>query len=128
MEFVENPFRMFYKINYNDSTLLYDEVVNTDYSHLSNKYVKIVVEERSNSFLFDTLIDHITKYNPLELLVVEDFTDYSGNNVDIEVDQAEDTITILSKYIDGLTLPVESGTIKDILRDIYNEAMSMETE
>ena len=60
--------------------------------------------------------------------MVEDFTDYSGNNVDIEVDQAEDTITILSKYIDGLTLPVESGTIKDILRDIYNEAMSMETE
>ena len=49
-------------------------------------------------------------------------------SLEIDVDQAEDTITILSKYVDGLTLPVESGTIKSILRDVYNEAMSMETE
>ena len=128
LTFIENPFRMFYKVNYNDDTLLYDEVVNANYSHLENKYVKIVVEKRDNSFLFDTLLDAIAKHNPIELSVVEDFTDYGESNMEVDVDQAEDTITILSKYVDGLTLPVESGTIKSILRDVYNEAMSMETE
>jgi DNA repair exonuclease SbcCD nuclease subunit len=128
LEFIPNPHRMFYKVPYNDDNLLYDEVVNADYSHLASKYVKIVVEKRDNTFLFDTLMDQISKHNPAELSVVEDFTDYTETDVSEEVDQAEDTITILSKYVDGLTLPVESGIIKDILRDVYNEALSMETD
>jgi fibronectin type 3 domain-containing protein len=76
--------------------------------------------------LFDTLIDSITKAAPLEVSVVEDFSDIT-DNVEVDVDQAEDTITILNKYVDGLTLPVESDKIKTVLRDVYNEALSMET-
>ena len=128
LTFIENPFRMFYKIHYNEENMTYNTITNTDYSYLTSKYVKIVVEKRDNAFLFDTLLDEISKHNPIELSVVEDFTDYTETDVDVDVDQAEDTITILSKYVDGLTLPVESGTIKNILRDVYNEAMSMETE
>jgi DNA repair exonuclease SbcCD nuclease subunit len=128
LTFIENPFRMFYKIHYNEENMTYNTITNTDYSYLTSKYVKIVVEKRDNAFLFDTLLDEISKHNPIELSVVEDFTDYTETDVDVDVDQAEDTITILSKYVDGLTLPVESGTIKSILRDVYNEAMSMETE
>jgi hypothetical protein len=117
---------MFYKIQYNDDELFYNDLVNADYSHLTNKYVKIVVEKRNNSFLFDTLLDTLTKVNPLEVSVVEDFS-HLNENVEVDVDQAEDTISILNKYVDGLTLPVESDKIKTVLRDVYNEAVSMET-
>lgn len=126
MEFIKNPYTMFHKLNYNDDNLFYNEVVNADYSHLTGKYVKIVVEKRTNAFLFDQYIDSITKANPLDISVVEDFTEITDNNADIDIDQAEDTITILDKYVDGLTLPVESGKIKGILRDVYFEAMTLE--
>ena len=106
--------------------MFYNDLVNADYSHLTNKYVKIVVEKRNNSFLFDTLLDTLTKVNPLEVSVVEDFSDLN-ENVEVDIDQAEDTISILNKYVDGLTLPVESDKIKTVLRDVYNEALSMET-
>jgi len=126
LEFIKNNSQMFYKIKYNDDSLYYNDIVQADYSHLTNKYVKIVVEKRNNSFLFDTLLDAIAKVNPIEASVVEDFSEIT-ENVDVDIDQAEDTMTILSKYVDGLTLPVESDKIKTVLRDVYNEALSMES-
>jgi DNA repair exonuclease SbcCD nuclease subunit len=126
LTFIPNPNKMFYKIQYNDDDMYYNDIVNADYSYLTGKYLKIVVEKRNNSFLFDTLIDSITKAAPQELSVVEDFSEIV-NAEDVDVDQAEDTITILNKYVDGLTLPVESDKIKTVLREVYNEAMSMES-
>jgi hypothetical protein len=126
LTFIANPNKMFYKIHYNDDDMYYNDIVNADYSYLAGKHLKIVVEKRNNSFLFDTLIDSITKVAPQELSVVEDFSEIV-NAEDIDVDQAEDTITILNKYVDGLTLPVESDKIKTVLREVYNEAMSMES-
>jgi hypothetical protein len=126
LEFIKNPLQMFYKIHYNDNELYYNDLINEDYSYLAGKYVKIVVEKRNNSFLFDTLLDSLAKTNPLEVSVVEDFSEIT-ENVDVDIDQAEDTITILNKYVDGLTLPVESDRIKNVLREVYSEALSMET-
>ena len=126
MEFIKNPYTIFNKIKYNDDDMFYNDVVNADYSNLTGKYVKIVVEKRTNAFLFDAFIDCVTKANPLDVSVVEDFTEITNSDVDVDVDQGEDTITILDKYVDGLTLPVESGKIKNILREVYFEAMSLD--
>ena len=125
LTFVQNPDKMFYKIKYNDDEMYYNDIFNTDYSYLNGKFLKIVVEKRNNSFLFDTLIDTITKVAPLEVAVVEDFSEIT-DNVEVDIDQAEDTMTILNKYVDGLTLPVESDRIKTVLRDVYSQALSME--
>lgn len=126
LTFIPNPEKMFHKIKYNDDELFYNDIVNADYANLNNKFVKIVVEKRNNTFLFDTLLDSIAKVNPLEVSVVEDFSEIT-DNVEVDIDQAEDTMTILNKYVDGLSLPVESDKIKTVLRDVYNEALSMET-
>jgi predicted phosphodiesterase len=126
LTFIPNPEKMFHKLKYNDDELQYNNIINSDYSHLNNKYVKIVVEKRNHSFIFDTLIDRITQVNPIEISVVEDFSDIT-NNVEVDIDQAEDTITILNKYVDGLTLPVESDKIKNVLKEVYNEALTMES-
>lgn len=126
LTFIKNPYTMFYKTKYNDEEMEYNNIVNTDYSHMSGKYVKIVVEKRTNAFLFDTYIDCITRANPLDISVVEDFSEIIDTKDGVDVDQAEDTIVILDKYVDGLTLPVDSGKIKNILRDVYFEAMSLE--
>jgi len=93
LTFIPNPERMFYKIKYNDDEMYYNDIVNADYSYLNGKFLKIVVEKRNNSFLFDTLIDTITKAAPLEVAVVEDFSEIT-DNVEVDIDQAEDTMTI----------------------------------
>jgi hypothetical protein len=58
---------------------------------------------------------------------VEDFNDYDTDiDADI-VDQAEDTMTILSKYIDNLTLNVERDKLKNLMKELYVEALNTET-
>lgn len=127
LEFIPNPNKMFYKIQYNDEKMLYNEIVDADYSQYTGKYIKIVVEKRNNTFLFDTLIDSLAKVSPIEVAVVEDFSEITSTS-DIEnIDEAQDTISILNSYVDSLTLPVESDKIKSILRDVYNEAIEIET-
>lgn len=126
LEFIVNPHKMFYKIKYNDENMFYNEIIKTDYSEYANKYVKIIIEKRINAFLFDTLIEQLTKVNPIDVSVIEDFSDISLTNEDVNINEAEDTITILNKYVDSLTLPVESDKIKAILRDVYAEAITLE--
>ena len=125
LEFVPNPNQIFFKINYNEEDLTYQEIVEADYSKYKSTYVKIVVQKKTNQFLLDALIDHLTKASPLDISVVEDFTELLSTD-DTEIDEAEDTITILNKYIDSLTLPVDSGKMKGILYQVYNEALELE--
>ena len=42
------------------------------------------------------------------------------------IDQAEDTMTILSKYIDNLELDVEPDKLKTLMRELYVEALNTE--
>ena len=126
LTFIPNENRMFYKIRYNDDDMFYNDIMGTDYTQYANKYVKIVVEKKGNAFLLDTLLDQLAKVSPIEVSIVEDYSDITAD-VEVDVDQAEDTITILNKYVDGLSLPVESDKIKTVLRDVYNEAIAMES-
>jgi hypothetical protein len=74
------------------------------------------------------VIDSIYKAGAADISVVEDFTD-TTTDIDQElVDQAEDTMTILSKYIDNLTINVEPVKLKSIMQELYVEALSTTTE
>jgi hypothetical protein len=98
-----------------------------DYSIYEGCYVKVVVVNKLNPFLFDVVIDSIYKAGAADISIVEDFTD-TTTDIDQElIDQAEDTVTILSKYIDNLTLNVENE-LKGLMRELYVEALNTEIE
>jgi len=126
MNFVKNSFSMFHKITYDDGKTTFEDWKEYDFSKLKECYVKVVVLNKQNPFLFDHVIDSLYKAGVSDLSIVEDFTDV---NVDLDqdiIDQAEDTITILSKYIDNLTLDVEAEKLKSIMRELYVEALNTE--
>ena len=126
MNFVKNSFSMFHKITYDDGKTTFEDWKEYDFSKLKECYVKVVVLNKQNPFLFDHVIDSLYKAGVSDLSIVEDFTDV---NVDLDqdiIDQAEDTITILSKYIDNLTLDVEPEKLKTLMRELYVEALNTE--
>jgi hypothetical protein len=120
LDFIQNPFKMFYKVIYDDSKEV--EIDASKHTHLTGKYVKVVVREKNNPYNFDLFIESIYQNNPAQLTIVEDMDLTSYEDDDI-VDEAEDTVTILSKYIDGMEINVDKSKLETLMRNLYMEAL-----
>jgi DNA repair exonuclease SbcCD nuclease subunit len=127
LEFIQNPYRMFHKISYDDSQTDFEYWKNFDYESLKETYVKVVAINKQNPYLFDNVIDNLYKVGVSDLSIVEDFTETMVEDDQDIVNQAEDTMTILSKYIDNLTLNVEPEKLKTLMRELYIEALNSES-
>jgi len=122
LEFIRNPNVMFHRLVYDDST---DETVPVIVDQLKDRYVKVVVVNKTNPYLFDRFMDSIYACEPADVSIVEDFTDLMEGVDDDMVDQAEDTITILNKYVDGIgETNIDNNRLKNILRELYIEAVN----
>jgi len=126
MEFVRNPFTMFNKIVYDDSVSDFEEWKTFNFNDKKNTYVKVVVLNKQNPFLFDHVIDSLYKAGVSDLSIVEDFNDLIVENDEEIINQAEDTMTILSKYIDNLEIDVQPEKLKTLMRELYVEALNTE--
>ena len=81
---------------------------------------------KQNPYLFDTIVDSLYKATVADISIVENFTDNLEEIDDDIVNQAEDTITILNKYIDNLTLDVTPDKLKSLMKELYIEAINKE--
>ena len=127
LEFCRNPNSMFYRLVYDDSSGLI-EGLQTGYDHLKERYVKIVVINKTNPYLFDRFMDAIYSVEPADVKIVEDFSDPTEGLDDDMVNQAEDTLTILNKYVDGIgETNLDNSRLKNILRELYIEAVNSDT-
>ncbi len=126
LEFIENPYRMFHKIIYDGNVETLDTIENKDFSMYKDVIVKVVVVNKSNQIVFDKFLDNIYKVQPLDLNIVEDFTDFSAISENDIVDQADSTTDILNKYVDSIELGVDKNIMKNVLHELYNEALSLE--
>jgi predicted phosphodiesterase len=127
LEFIQNPYRMFYRIEYDDSKQSFEYWKDFDYSQFNEKYVKILIVTKNNPYCFDTVLDKLLKENPIDVCVVENFEELEHIDDDA-VNQAEDTVTILSKYIDQLTLNVDKDKLKNVMRELYIECLSVDQD
>jgi len=125
LEYIQNPLRMFHKVFYDDSVANEEQILREDYSNLAHTYVKVVVKEKSKPELFDLFIDKINTVGPAHLQVIEDSFKLNLDNSDDIIDEAEDTVTIIKKYIDNLNLENTKG-LENLFHELYHEAMSVE--
>ena len=126
MEFVKNTYTIFNRIVYDDSNTDFEFWKKYDYKSLANTYVKVVVVNKENPYLFEHVIDNLYKAGLSDLSIVEDFSESTIEVDDEIIDQAEDTLTIINKVIDGMNEDVESSKLKGIIKEIYLEALTVE--
>ena len=127
LEHIRNPYRMFHKIFYDDEDKEFEDVVGHDFSSYEGTCVKVVVKNKTNPYWFDIMYDKLEKCNPLNISIVEDFIEHTIDDDDL-IDQAEDTMTILNKYIEGMEISSNKETLQTLLNTLYNEAITMEID
>ena len=101
-----------------------DHINELDFNHFKNKYIKVVVQEKINPYLFDMVMDKIYKVGAFDINVVENFIDVAGDEEII--DEAQDTVTILSNYIEQLNTNVNKKNLDSLVKTLYNEALTLE--
>lgn len=124
LERIINPYRIHEKIYYDDTQTAYE---NHNVSQYTGKYVKVVVVSKKDLYQFDRFMDRLIKANPHDVKVIEDFSDLNADSVSDDIVQyAEDTTTLLNKYVDELDIELDKDRLKRMMRGLYNEAQDLE--
>ena len=125
IHFVENTNRVFHKIEYDDSDMNIDDIANLDVSILKNTYVKVIVKNRTNSYLYDMFLNRIADSGAADVKSVDDSLNLESAGVDEILDETQDTKDILHSYIDSIETSIEKKKIKKVIDDLYLEAINL---
>ena len=115
-------YSLFERFEYDDTIFDPDGV---DTSFATDKYVKIVVVNKTDLYKFDKFINRIYQKNPLEVKIIEDFSEFTDGEVDESIN-LEDTSNVMSNYIDSLETEVDKEKIKNFMKALYTEALNKE--
>lgn len=126
LEFVENPNRVFHKIEYDDRDMNIDDIASIDASVLKNTYVKVVVKHRTNSYLYDMFLNKISESGAADVKSVDDSLNLESSGVADILDETQDTKDILHTYIDSIETNIDKKKIKRVIDDLYAEALSIQ--
>lgn len=120
---VLNPFTLFEKIVYDDTKIDYNSV---DVSQYANKFIKVVVVNKTDLYGFDKFIDRLQDVDTYELKIAETFAEFAGDSVNDEEVSVEDTTELLDTYVDSVATDLDKGKIKTLMKTLYVEAQDLE--
>ena len=123
LEFIENPFKMFHTLSYNDKDGPID-VDALDVSYLKDTYVKLFVEYKKHPYSFDQYMDRLYDVGVSKLTIVEDVADDELTDED-SVDLAQDTVTLINNEIDSMEEVEDKDKMKRLIKDLYMESLSL---
>ena len=116
---VNNPYKLFYNVYYEDTP--YQTFDSTPYE---NKIVKVIVRKKTNPKQFQKFIDKLYATGIQDLKIIENFELIEGEN--FEMDEDENTLSLLNRYIDESEFDLDKNIIKGIFQDLYRQACEVE--
>jgi len=122
LEFVRNPNTMFARIEYDDSLI---DPTNQSMDHLKDKFVKLVVANKTDFYKFDKFVTKVYDSNPAEVKIIEDFSEFSEGEVASDIN-LEDTLNVLSNYIDSVNTDLDKERVKTFMKTLYTEAINQD--
>ena len=127
LTFIHNPNVMFHRIVYDDKISSISDIMALSLGEYNSKYVKVVVVNKTNPYLFDQFMNKLYNVNPIDITIVEDFTDLTESTEDDIINEAEDTITIINKFVDNVKEEhIDNDKLKTLLKELYVEALNLE--
>lgn len=123
LEFIQNPFNIFHKIYYDDS-LGVNKLA--DLTFIKDSHIKLIVVSKTDFYQFDKFVEILEQNNPLELKIIEDLSEFEAEALGDETVDVEDTLTLLSQYVDAIETEADKERIKGLMKTLYLEAQDYE--
>ncbi len=125
LTFVENCNKIYHKLDYDDTNLLIDEIASLDTTILKDCYIKVIVKNRSNPYLYDMFLSRLNECGAADVKSVEDTLNLSASGLNDLMEEAKDTKDILHTYIDSVETNIDKKRIKLVVDELYMEAMNL---
>lgn len=121
LTFHQNPYTLFkvYQYDENDSP--------RDLGEYGDTYVRLLCKSKTDPYKFDLFLERLEKVNPLDITIIENEQLFTENDSEEILDQTESTEIILETYIDSLQMDLERSKMKSYMKNLYREAMTLET-
>lgn len=116
---INNPYKLFYNLYYEDTPYQ-----TFDAREYENKIVKIIVRKKTKAKDFEKFVDKLYTVGIQDLKIIENFEIQESE--DFQVDEEENTLSILNRYIDEAEVQYDKNIIKGILQDLYRQACEVE--
>jgi len=127
---IQNPFTLFHKIRYNDKNKSMTDILNFDFSKTKGTYIKVVVEEKKEPYWFDLFMERLQQAEPHDVQVIDSVMLLEETTPNDVLDEAEDTLTIINKYL-SQNISTEMNddkvlSLEKLLAELYEEALTVE--
>jgi DNA repair exonuclease SbcCD nuclease subunit len=122
LDFIANPYTMFSRIEYDDRE---QDPIDLSPLDLVDKFVKLVVVNKTDFYKFDKFIQALYNKGCAEIKIIEDLSEFNEGEVSSEIN-LEDTLDVLSHYIDSVQTDSDKEKIKTFMRTLYTEAINTE--
>ena len=116
---INNPYKLYHNIYYEDTPYQ-----TFDFSKYDSKIVKVIVRKKSKPKSFEKFIDKLYSSGIQDLKIVENFDIQESE--DFEIEEEENTMSILNRYIDESEFELDKNIIKGIFQDLYRQACEVE--
>lgn len=125
LEFIENPFKVFHKLEYDDTDMTIEDIAHIDTTNIKDAYIKVIVKNRTNPYIHDLFITKLTDGGAADVKSIEDTLNIENEGVDDILDETQDTKDILHSYIDSIETNISKQHIKKLIDELYIEAQNI---
>lgn len=122
---VQNPYRIFHKIDYDDEDMSVDDINSLDMSMLEDTYIKVIVKNRTNAYLYDLFMNKLSESGAVDIKSIDDSMNLENVGAEEILDETKDTKEILHQYIDSLDTTVDKQKVKSLVNELYFEALNL---
>ena len=122
LDFIRNPYSVFARVEYDDKE---KDPIDLDALDLKNCFVKLVVVNKTDYYKFDKFTQKLYNKGCHEIKIVEDMSEFSDGEIGEEIN-LEDTMSVLSHYIDTVETDVDKEMVKTFMKSLYTEAVNIE--
>jgi DNA repair exonuclease SbcCD nuclease subunit len=116
---INNPYKLYNNIYYEDTPYQ-----TFDFSKYESKIVKVIVRKKSKPKSFEKFIDKLYSAGIQDLKIVENFD--INESEDFKIEEEENTMSILNRYIDESEFELDKNIIKSIFQNLYKQACEVE--
>jgi DNA repair exonuclease SbcCD nuclease subunit len=122
IEFIDNPECMFYSLSYDDEKNDYTKFISDKHPHFKDKYVKLYVENKTNPYILDRVVDTLYSSGVYNLTIVDDM---GVENRDVEAaDATKSTLEIIMEEIDIREDIKNKDVVKGLVKEVYMETIT----